>query len=1155
MDYKNTITVRLSKGHMNVMDGLFQYDYGQKLIFKGVELPESYEVHFSNDEHGESKTSIGNESGVYIPDEYLLSGDPVYFWVFLHDSVTDGYTEYSGKIDVRKRAKPVDIEPETVEHDAISDIVVILNEKSEQIDQIEIDVDQLRQDFNSFEETDPTVPSWAKEETKPSYTPQEVGALPSDTFIPSKVSDLQNDTGFISNETDPTVPEWAKQPTKPGYTPQEVGALPSDTFIPNKVSDLQNDSGFISEEVDPTVPNWAKQPTKPSYTYLEVGALPNNTFIPSKVSDLDNDEGYLTVETDPTVPSWAKQPNKPSYTAQEVGAMPSDTFVPSKVSDLENDEGYINTETDPTVPSWAKSPNKPTYTAQEVGALPDDTVIPTKVSDLTNDSGYISQETDPTVPFWAKQNTKPSYTAAEVGAVTSSEVNSLIATAIGDIHSFDVSIVQALPTQNIKEHTIYFVPKTGDTNDVYDEYIYVNNAWEMIGNTQIDLSDYATKSEIPAVPVQDVQTNGISILSNGIANIPLAGNSSGSLGVVKSSTDYGTAVLSSGILRVFPATSDNIKTGTQGYRPIVSEKQHEAVFYGLAKAAGADMKDSSNTVGTYTNEAKVAVKTMLGVEDPTVTDVQVNGVSVLSNGVANVPVASSSSIGVIKPGNGLEISSVHVGTINVTQAYSGHIKAGTAYFEEITPALQHESTFYGLAKAAGDTSQASSPNAVGTYTNEAKAAIKTMIGVIDPPVTDVIADGSSIVNNGIATMPIASADQMGIVMLGDGFSTDNQTRKTNVSYASADNIKAGASQKKSINPYAQHRSVFYGLAKAAGVDMADSPNAVGTYTAAAKTAIQSMLDVPSTSDMQSTVIVDDDQPQQSTNKLWIDTNEELAEFQVPTVSEMNTALNGKVSDVRINGSSIVNNGTANIPVASTSTIGTIKVGSGLYISSAGALITANANDATVKAGTHANEVITPGRQHMSVFYGLAKLAGADMANSSNPVGTFTDEAKVAIQKMLGIYEAPWELIKSGSITNEETTDFEITVGDDNQPFELTEAALQIIIPANTTINIGSYGTIRFYFGTASDAYRIVMLNNLTGPKSNTWYGSAYVFQRNGVIHYIGTPYSESGNNRAICERSNDGFVKAAQLLPIIKIRMLSVQGTLQYRLYGKRKWT
>ena len=47
-------------------------------------------------------------------------------------------------------------------------------------------------------------------------------------------------------ETDPTVPDWAKTPNKPTYTAQEVGALPSSTTIPTKTSELINDSGFVT---------------------------------------------------------------------------------------------------------------------------------------------------------------------------------------------------------------------------------------------------------------------------------------------------------------------------------------------------------------------------------------------------------------------------------------------------------------------------------------------------------------------------------------------------------------------------------------------------------------------------------------------------------------------------------------------------------------------------------------------------------------------------------------------------------------------------------------------------------------------------------------------------------------------------------------------
>lgn len=45
---------------------------------------------------------------------------------------------------------------------------------------------------------------------------------------------------------------------------------------PTKVSDLTNDSGFITDytETDPTVPAWAKADTKPSYIFSEIGSTP-----------------------------------------------------------------------------------------------------------------------------------------------------------------------------------------------------------------------------------------------------------------------------------------------------------------------------------------------------------------------------------------------------------------------------------------------------------------------------------------------------------------------------------------------------------------------------------------------------------------------------------------------------------------------------------------------------------------------------------------------------------------------------------------------------------------------------------------------------------------------------------------------------------------
>lgn len=68
--------------------------------------------------------------------------------------------------------------------------------------------------------------------------------------------------GGIQEEKDPTVPDWAKQPQKPSYTAQEVGAMPAGTKIPAKTSDLSNDSGFINKSVADLVNYYTKTQTE-----------------------------------------------------------------------------------------------------------------------------------------------------------------------------------------------------------------------------------------------------------------------------------------------------------------------------------------------------------------------------------------------------------------------------------------------------------------------------------------------------------------------------------------------------------------------------------------------------------------------------------------------------------------------------------------------------------------------------------------------------------------------------------------------------------------------------------------------------------------------------------------------------------------------------
>lgn len=116
-----------------------------------------------------------------------------------------------------------------------------------------------------------------------------------------------------------------------------------------------------------------------------------------------------------------------------------------------------------------------------------------------------------------------------------------------------------------------------------------------------------------------------------------------------------------------------------------------------------------------------------------VDDVKVNGVSVVENGVANVPLGTGSKPGVVQgyPTGGTQILSD--GKICVAPASEEEIKSGTSSYKPTAQNRQHIATFYGLAKAAGDATQSASDNAVGNYTEEAKAAIRAMLGVTVTP--------------------------------------------------------------------------------------------------------------------------------------------------------------------------------------------------------------------------------------------------------------------------------------------------------------------------------------------------------------------------------------------------------------------------------------
>lgn len=110
--------------------------------------------------------------------------------------------------------------------------------------------------------------------------------------------------------------------------------------------------------------------------------------------------------------------------------------------------------------------------------------IPTNLSEMINDKGFITNTVSNLTNYYNKSN-----------CYSKSEINTLI----GNITTMSVEIVSSLPANNIKTNTIYLVAKNGSDKDIYNEYLYVNSKWELIGNTAMDLTGYARTEDIPDV--------------------------------------------------------------------------------------------------------------------------------------------------------------------------------------------------------------------------------------------------------------------------------------------------------------------------------------------------------------------------------------------------------------------------------------------------------------------------------------------------------------------------------------------------------------------------------------------------------------------------------------------------------------------------------
>ena len=126
---------------------------------------------------------------------------------------------------------------------------------------------------------------------------------------------------------------------------------------------------------------------------------------------------------------------------------------------------------------------------------------PTAVSAFTNDKKYQTDvEVEATINKKGFLTSVPAEYVTETeltgkGYQTSSQVQSAINSALSGITGIDFQVVSELPVSG-KKGVIYLIKHSHGAQDIYDEYIWVTDKFEKIGNTDIDLSGYWKKADL-----------------------------------------------------------------------------------------------------------------------------------------------------------------------------------------------------------------------------------------------------------------------------------------------------------------------------------------------------------------------------------------------------------------------------------------------------------------------------------------------------------------------------------------------------------------------------------------------------------------------------------------------------------------------------------
>ena len=141
----------------------------------------------------------------------------------------------------------------------------------------------------------------------------------------------------------------------------------------------------------------------------------------------------------------------------------------------------------------------------------------------TNLTNEISQIRTVNIPNAIKESIIDNLDSTATDKALSANQGNILKTMIGNLANLRIEVVTELPSTG-EVNVIYLVKKVGKNPDVHDEYIYVENTWEKIGNTEVDLSNYYTKEQVYSKSEVYTKTEVDNIKNDIESNIPTIPN-------------------------------------------------------------------------------------------------------------------------------------------------------------------------------------------------------------------------------------------------------------------------------------------------------------------------------------------------------------------------------------------------------------------------------------------------------------------------------------------------------------------------------------------------------------------------------------------------------------------------------------------------------